>query len=84
MRVYRRKQVSFRLTPEEYKEAEKIAALASSHGKISNDSVAALAKACLFVRINEWRQIEFTQQAIAEREEALKSRNIPNQDCGYL
>jgi len=32
---------------EEFKEAERIASLASSHEKIRNDSVAALAKACL-------------------------------------
>jgi hypothetical protein len=75
--------VSFRLTAEEFKEAERIASLASSHGKIRNDSVATLAKACLFVRINEWKQIEFTQQAIKERDEALKSRNLPRTGFGF-
>jgi len=69
---------------EEYKEAERIAALASSHGKISNDSVAALAKACLFVRINEWKQIEFVQKAIEERDQALEAHNIPSTGYGYL
>ena len=65
------KIVSFRLRAEEFKEAERIASLASTHGKIRNDSVATLAKACLFVRINEWKQIEFTQQAINERDSGL-------------
>ena len=78
------KQVSFRLSLEEYKEAERIAALASSHGKISNDSVAALAKACLFVRINEWKQIEFVQKAIEERDQAIKAHNTPSTGYGYL
>jgi hypothetical protein len=36
------------------------------------------------VRINEWKQIEFVQKAIEEREEALKARNIPTQGFGYL
>ena len=76
--------VSFRLTPEEFKEAKRIASLTSSHGKIRNDSVGTLAKACLFVRINEWKQIEFTQQAIDERDEALKSCNLPTQGQGYV
>ena len=69
--------VSFRLTAEEYKEAERIASITSQAGKISNDSVAALAKACLFTRINEWKAIE-------ERELGLKSRNVPSQRFGYL
>jgi len=73
-----------RLTTEEFKEAERIASLASNAGKIPNDRVATLAKACLFVRINEWKHIEAMQKAIAEREEALKSGNIPNQGYGYL
>jgi hypothetical protein len=49
-----------------------------------NDSVGTLAKACLFVRINEWKLIEFTQQAIDERDEALKSVNLPTQGHGYV
>jgi hypothetical protein len=73
------KIVSFRLSAEEFKEAERIASLASTHGKIRNDSVAILAKACLFVRINEWKQIEFTQETINERDVALKSHNLPTQ-----
>lgn len=64
------KQVSFRLTAEVYKEAERIASLASSHG-IRNDSLATLAKTCLLVRINESKQIEFTQQAINDRDELI-------------
>ncbi len=37
--------------------------MVSSHGKkIRNDSVNTLAKACLFVRINEWREIEYHQE----------------------
>ena len=51
--------VSFRLTPEEFKEAERIAAKASDHGTVRNSSVNTLARACLFVRINEWKQIEY-------------------------
>jgi len=69
---------------EEFKEAERIASLASSHGKIRNDTVATLAKACLFVRINEWKQIEFTQQAVNQCDEALKSRNLPTQGHVYV
>ena len=78
------KVISFRLSPEEFKEAERIAQLASSHGKIRNDSVATLAKACLFVRINEWKQIEALQKVIEERDEALKARSVPAQGYGYL
>jgi len=70
--------VPFRLTAEEYKEAERIALITSRAGKISNDSVASLAKACVFTRINEWKNIEAMQKAIEEREAALKSRNIPS------
>jgi hypothetical protein len=71
------KQVSFRLTPEEHKEAQRIASITSHAGKISNDSVSALAKACLFTRINEWKYIELMQKAIEECDEALKARNVP-------
>ena len=78
------KIVSFRSTAEEFKEAERIASLASTHGKIRNDSVSTLAKACLFVRINEWKRIEYTQQAINERDEVLKSRNLQTQGHGYV
>ena len=78
------KQVSFRLSPEEYKEAERIASITSQAGKIYNDSVAALAKACLFTRINEWKQIEAMQKAIEERDQDLKARNIPSTGYGYL
>ena len=78
------KQVLFRLTLEEYKEAVRIASITSDAGKISNGSVAALAKACLFTRINEWKGIEAMQKAIEERELALKSRNVPSQRFGYL
>jgi hypothetical protein len=69
--------VSFRLSRDEYKECERIASITSHAGKISHDSVAALAKACLFTRINEWKNIEAIQKAIEERDEALKARNIP-------
>jgi len=41
------------LSLEEYEEAVRIASITSNSGKISNDSVAALEKACLFTRINE-------------------------------
>jgi hypothetical protein len=78
------KVVSFRLNREEYKEAERIASITSHAGKISNDSVAALAKACLFTRINEWKQIEALQKATEERDAALKTRNVPTQGFGYL
>lgn len=71
------KIVAFRLSPGEYKEAERIAILVSENGKIRNDSVNTLAKACLFTRINEWKQIEFEQEIRKQREEALKARNIP-------
>lgn len=50
--------------------------MASSHGMLRNDSVNTLGKECLFERINEWKQIEFRQEA-ERRKEALKSRNIP-------
>ncbi len=78
------KVISFRLSLDEYTEAERIASLTSNAGKIRNDSVATLAKACLFTRINEWKQIEALQKAIEERDEALKARNIPQQGYGYL
>jgi len=47
------------------REAERIAVMTSSHGKIRNDSMNTLnplAKACLFVRINEWKR-ESQQEA---------------------
>ena len=73
--------ISFRLSAEEYREAKRIAQMASGHGKIKNDSVSTLAKACLFVRINEWRQIEYQQEAERLRDEALKARGVAPQ--GY-
>ena len=78
------KQVSFKLSLEEYEEAVRIDSITSHAGKISNDSVAAIAKACLFMRINEWKNIEAMQKAIEERDEALKSHNLPQQGFGYL
>jgi hypothetical protein len=54
--------VSFRLSAEEDKESEKIASLARSHA-IRNDSRATLANTCLLARINESKQIGFTQEA---------------------
>lgn len=75
------KLVAFRLSAEEYKEAERIAQMASGHGKIKNDSVNTLARACLFVRINEWKQIEYQQEVERARAEALQRRGIPPQ--GY-
>jgi hypothetical protein len=72
------KVIAFRLAPEEYKEAKRIAQMASSHGKIRNDSVNTLAKACLFVRINCWKQIEFQQEAERLREEELKAYYLPS------
>lgn len=65
--------VTFRLSAEEYNEAKRIAQMASSHGKIRNDSVNTLAKACLFVRINEWRRIEY-QQEVEKAKEALRTQ----------
>ncbi len=41
------KIVSFRFTAEEFKNTERIASLASRHGKIRNDTVTTLAKVCL-------------------------------------
>lgn len=67
--------VTFRLSAEEYNEAERIAQIASSHRKIRNNSVNTLAKTCLFVRINEWRHIEY-QQEVEKAQEALRTRNI--------
>jgi hypothetical protein len=63
--------VRFRLTSEEYKEAK------SRHGLLKNDSINTFAKACLFVRINEGKQIEFQREAERKREEALKAHDIP-------
>ena len=77
------KIISFRLSLKEFKEAQRIASLVSIAGKIPNDRVATLAKACLFVRINEWILIEAMEKAIEERDEALKgsTRTIP--PAGY-
>ena len=36
-----------------------------------------LAKACLFVRIDEWKQIDFQQEAEKKREEEMKAHGIP-------
>jgi hypothetical protein len=46
---------------------------------LKNDSFNTLAKACLFVRINEWKQIEFQHEAEKKREEALKERGFPTE-----
>jgi transcription initiation factor TFIIIB Brf1 subunit/transcription initiation factor TFIIB len=51
-------------------EAKRITEIASKHGLLKNDSVNTFAKACLFVRINEWKQIEF------QREEEREGRSI--------
>jgi len=74
--------VIFRLTSEEYREAKRIAEIAAKHGMLKNDSVNTFAKACLFAtclfaRINEWKQIEFQQEAERKRGEALKAHDIP-------
>jgi hypothetical protein len=49
-----------------------------------NDGVGTLAKALLFVKINEFLEIERVQKAIDERGEALKARNVPQQGLGYF
>lgn len=73
--------VAFRLSADEYREAKRIAEMASSHGTLKNDSVNTFAKACLFVRINEWKQIEYqqaAQQAVEqEKIDRLREHGIP-------
>ena len=66
------RQISFRVTEDEYKHFEKIA------------GVATLAKALMFIKINEFIQIELMQKDIDARDEALKARNVPAQGHGYL
>jgi hypothetical protein len=77
--MYTGESVTFRLSPEEYQEAKRIAEMASKAGMLKNDSVNTLAKACLFVRINEWKQIEFQHEAEKKREGALKERGFPTE-----
>ncbi len=76
------KQISFRVTEEEYKHFERIAGILAENGKIRNNGVATLVKALVFVKVNEFIQIELMQKDIDEREQALKARNIPPQ--GYV
>ena len=46
--------------------------------------MATLAKALMFIKINEFIQIELMQKDIDARDEALKARNVPAQGHGYL
>jgi hypothetical protein len=78
------KQISFRVTQEEYNVFERIAGLLAEKGKIRNGGVGTLAKALLFMKINEFLEIERVQKAIDERGEALKARNVPQQGLGYF
>lgn len=78
------KTVSFRVSAEEYRHMERIAGILSQNKQIRNDSVGAMAKALVFVKVNEFIQIELMQKDIDEREQALKARNIPTQGYGHL
>lgn len=56
----------------------------AENGKIRNNSVGTLAKALVFVKINEFIQIELMQKEVNEREEALEARKSPQQAHGYV
>ena len=62
------KQISFRVAAEEYGHIKRIAGLLAENGKIRNNSVGTLAKALVFVKINEFIQIELMQKEVTERE----------------
>src|SRR6266516_1957175 len=46
------KTIGFRVTDEEYKQFERIAAILNSAGKLRNDTVGSLARALCFVKLN--------------------------------
>ena len=70
-----RRIINFRVNEAEYKEFERIATILNREGKIRNDSVASLARALCFVKINEFIQIEQMQQA-AEAYEKAKGNQV--------
>jgi hypothetical protein len=48
------KQISFRVSSEDYKQIKRIAELLAENGKIRNNGVGTLAKALVIVKINEF------------------------------
>jgi hypothetical protein len=78
------KTISFRVSVDEYKQIERIAGILSDNKQIRNNRVGSLARAFLFVKVNEFLQVGQTQKTLDEREEALKARNVRTQGHGYL
>jgi hypothetical protein len=72
-----------RVSTEKYGHLERIAGILAQNGKSCNDGVGTLAKALVFVKVNEFIQIELMQKDIDAREESLKARNVPPQGFGY-
>ena len=66
------RMINFRVTEAEYKQFERIATILNREGKIRNDSVASLARALCFVKINEFIQIELMQKAAEDNEKRLQ------------
>ena len=77
------KQISFRVSSEDYKQIKRIAELLAENGKILNNGVGTLAKALVFVKINEFIQIELMQKEANERQ-ALETRKTPPRDYGNV
>ena len=69
--------ISFRVTPSEYKQFERIAGILKQEGKIRNDTVGSLARALCFVKINEFIQIEMLQKLAEENEKKLQEMGKP-------
>ena len=53
----------------------KIARTVFDNGKLKNDSVAALAKACMFTQVNQFLQAEAKDQAYNNYQGTLKDRD---------
>jgi hypothetical protein len=80
----RSETISFRITPTELKQFERIASILNQEGKIRSDSVGSLVRALCFVKINEFIQIELLQKMADENEKKLqemKNRHNVSEQC---
>jgi hypothetical protein len=69
------KLIAFRVTQKEFEFLEEIAGFLASKGKIKNDSVNTLCKAFMYVKANEFKQIQLMQEEIESRERAALEAN---------
>jgi uncharacterized protein Yka (UPF0111/DUF47 family) len=64
--------ISFRVPKKDYIQLERIARTLAENGKIRNESVNTLCKAFMYVKANEFKQIELMQEEIDAREKEAR------------